>query len=77
MRAHRDDPFAAPVRLTELNDTVIDVSPFISSDNLTLYFHQFPRIVVTHRPTRDASFLLIGPAAKLAPLHANDPPVVT
>jgi Tol biopolymer transport system component len=58
-RAARTNPvlaFDAPTLVAELSTTALESGPFLTSDNLTLYFHRGGQILRATRPSRTAPF---------------------
>lgn len=64
-RESRDDEFGIPRRIVELSTAGSETSPYLSADNLTLYYHPPLEIYVARRPTRTAPFGVGAPVANV------------
>lgn len=55
-RSTREADFEPPQRIVELSTSAAEYGPFLSADNLTLYYHPPLEVYVARRPSRAASF---------------------
>jgi WD40-like Beta Propeller Repeat len=75
------DRWSAPAQLENVNSPSSDLSPFLSADDLTLYFHSdrggSDDLYVATRPSVDAPFGAPQPIAELDSSDADDDPWVS